>query len=59
MYKAALTQFFAADPDVAVAAGTVLHVVSFGPVTIVGLIFMWQDGLTLSRLKTMRAEAGK
>jgi uncharacterized protein (TIRG00374 family) len=59
MYLLALTQFFAADKDVAGAAAIVLHAVSFGPVTIVGLIFMWQDGLTLARLKTMSAEAGK
>jgi hypothetical protein len=31
--------------------------VSFVPVTIVGLVLMWQDGLTLGGLKKMRAEA--
>jgi len=31
--------------------------VSFVPVTVVGLVFMWQDGLTLGSLKGMRAEA--
>jgi hypothetical protein len=59
MYLLALTQFFGADKDVAGAAAIVLHAVSFGPVSILGLIFMWQDGLTLARLKTMSAEAGK
>jgi hypothetical protein len=27
------------------------------PVTILGLFFMWQDGLTLGRLRQMRVEA--
>lgn len=56
-YLAALTSFFGANPDVAAAAAIVLHLVSFVPVTIAGLVFMWQDGLTLGRLRSMRAEA--
>ena len=56
-YLLALTQFFGADPEVAGAAAIVLHAVSFVPVTILGLVFMWQDGLTLGRLKGMSAEA--
>jgi uncharacterized protein (TIRG00374 family) len=54
MYLLALTQFFDAPADTAGAAAIVLHLVSFVPVTILGLIFMWQDGLTLSGLKTMK-----
>ncbi len=50
-YLAALTSFFGANPDVAAAAAIVLHLVSFVPVTIAGLVFMWQDGLTLGRLQ--------
>jgi hypothetical protein len=53
----ALTTFFGANPDVAAAAAIVLHAVSFVPITIMGLVFMWQDGLTLGGLKKMRAEA--
>jgi uncharacterized protein (TIRG00374 family) len=56
-YKAALTNFFGADADVAAAAAIVLHLMSFVPVSIAGLVFMWQDGLTLGRLRSMRAEA--
>lgn len=56
-YLIAMTRFFGADPDVAAAAAIILHAVSFVPVTIVGLILMWQDGLTLGRLKSLRAEA--
>ena len=57
LYKVALTTFFAADADVAAAAAIVLHAVSFVPITLVGLVFMWQDGLTLAGLKEMKAEA--
>jgi uncharacterized protein (TIRG00374 family) len=56
-YKAALTNFFGANPDVAAAAAIVLHAISFVPVSIAGLTFMWQDGLTLGRLKSMKSEA--
>jgi uncharacterized protein (TIRG00374 family) len=56
-YKAALTNFFGANPDVAAAAAIVLHAISFVPVSIAGLVFMWQDGLTLGRLRSMRSEA--
>jgi hypothetical protein len=56
-YLAALTNFFGANPDVAAAAAIVLHLMSFVPVSIAGLVFMWQDGLTLGRLRSMRVEA--
>jgi hypothetical protein len=35
----------------------VLHLVSFVPVTVLGLVYMWQDGLTLGGLKRLRQEA--
>ena len=56
-YLLAVTKFFGADPAVAAAAAIILHAISFVPVTILGLVFMWQDGLTLGGLKRMRAEA--
>jgi len=56
-YLYAVTTFFGADPDVAAAAAIVLHAVSFVPVTIAGLIFMWQDGLTLGSVRGLGAEA--
>jgi uncharacterized protein (TIRG00374 family) len=56
-YRFAVTTFFGADVDVAAAAAFVLHAVSFVPVTIVGLVCMWQDGLTLAGLRRMRATA--
>jgi uncharacterized protein (TIRG00374 family) len=56
-YLLALTQFFGAPREASAAAALVLHAVSFVPVTILGLAFMWQDGLTLGGLKGMGAEA--
>ena len=56
-YLYAVTLFFGADPDTARAAALVLHAVSFVPMTLIGLTFMWQDGLTLGGLKGMRAVA--
>ena len=56
-YMLAMTTLFGADQTIAAAGAIVLHAVSFIPVTILGLIFMWQDGLTLAGLKTMRSAA--
>ena len=52
-----MTQFFGADPTTAVAAAFVLHAVSFVPVTLLGLLFMSQDGLTLGGLKNLGSTA--
>jgi hypothetical protein len=57
MYLAALTQFFDAPPDAAGAAAVVLHLVSFVPVTLLGLFYMWQQGLSLGRLREMKGQA--
>ena len=56
MYVLAVTQFFNADKGVAGAAAIVLHAVSFVPITILGLVFLWQDGLTLAGLHKLRTE---
>lgn len=56
-YLLALTQFFGAPKEASAAAAMVLHAVSFVPVTMLGLVFMWQDGLSLGRLKGMGVEA--
>lgn len=50
-YRVGATAFFGADNDTAVGAAIVLHAISVVPVTIVGLVFMVQDGLKLSALK--------
>jgi uncharacterized protein (TIRG00374 family) len=55
-YQLALTQFFGANESAAGAAAVVLHLVSFVPVTMLGLVYMWQDGLTLGRVRVVGAE---
>lgn len=52
-YKLAVTTYFGATVDEAAAAAILLHLVSFAPVAVLGLAFMWQDGLTLGGLKQM------
>jgi glycosyltransferase 2 family protein len=57
MYQLAVMQFFGASYDTAVAAAFVLYLVSFVPITILGLIYMSQDGLSLGRLQAMKDTA--
>jgi glycosyltransferase 2 family protein len=54
-YQIAVQSFFAAPDDRAVGAAIVLHGVSFVPVTLLGLVFMARDGLTLSRAQALAA----
>jgi len=56
-YQYAVTHFFLANGDTAAAAANVLWGVSFVPVTLMGLLFLRQDGLSLGRLKGLRATA--
>lgn len=56
-YLWSVTRFFGFDHETVAAAGLVLHAVSFLPVTFVGLVFMWQDGLTFGRLRSLEGEA--
>jgi hypothetical protein len=53
MYQFAVTTYFGAAVDGAAAAAIVLHLVSFVPVAVMGVVFMWQDGLTLGGLRHM------
>ena len=54
MYKWAVMQYVWANADVAAASAILLHLVSFGPVVVLGLLFMWQDGVTLSGVRGIR-----
>jgi glycosyltransferase 2 family protein len=56
-YRYGMTTFFGAAENQAVAAGLVLHAISFFPVVIAGLIFMVQDGLSLGGLRDLASEA--
>ena len=57
-FKLGATVFFSATNEAAVGAALVLHAISFIPVTIAGLVFMLQDGLTMSGLKKMTRADG-
>jgi hypothetical protein len=50
-YRLGVTTFFGASNDEAVGAAIVLHAVSFIPVTLLGVFFMAQDGLSVRRLQ--------
>jgi uncharacterized protein (TIRG00374 family) len=55
MYKIAVTTFFGVPEDTAVGAAFVLHAISFVPVTLLGLLFMAREGLSLGRMQDMAA----
>jgi uncharacterized protein (TIRG00374 family) len=57
-YQIAVQTFFNAPDDRAVGGAIVLHALSFVPVTILGIVFMAQEGLTLGRARTLANEAG-
>src|SRR3954470_19650555 len=56
MYRIAVVTFFGVPETTAVGAAIVLHAVSFVPVTILGLVFMAREGLSLGRMREMAAE---
>ncbi|MSO45631.1 MAG: flippase-like domain-containing protein [Acidobacteria bacterium] len=56
-YRIGVTAFFGASDEAAVAAGIVLHAISFLPVVLVGIVFMAQDGLSLGSLKALASTA--
>ena len=54
-YQIAVQSFFAAPDDRAIGAAIVLHAISFVPVTLLGVLFMARDGLTLARAQALAA----
>ncbi len=52
-YKIAVMTFFGVTETTAVGAAIVLHAISFVPVTLLGLLFMARDGLSLGRMADM------
>jgi uncharacterized protein (TIRG00374 family) len=56
MYKIAVVTFFGVPEPTAVGAAIVLHAISFVPVTLLGLLFMAREGLSLGRMREMAAE---
>jgi uncharacterized protein (TIRG00374 family) len=56
-YTFAVVTFFGVPQDRALSAATVLHAISFVPVTLLGVLFMMREGLTLAGARQM-AEHG-
>ena len=52
-YQLGATVLYGAQDDRAVGAALVLHLFSFGPVVLLGLVFMARDGLRLSGLREL------
>jgi uncharacterized protein (TIRG00374 family) len=57
-YQIGVTAFYAAPRDRAMGAAIVLHAVSFLPVTLLGIIFMTREGLSLGRMRGLAKLAG-
>lgn len=52
-YQLGATVLYGAPDDRAVGAALVMHLVSFGPITLLGLVFMAQDGLGLRGMRQL------
>ena len=57
-YRFGVTSFFYAPNDRAVAAAIVLHLISFVPVVLAGVVLMARDGWSLGRLTEFARGAG-
>jgi uncharacterized protein (TIRG00374 family) len=56
-YRWAVTTFFHAANDAAVAAAIVVHLVGFVPVILAGLVVMIQEGMSVHQLQELAGEA--
>lgn len=52
-YRVGATAFFMAPSEQAVGAAIVLHAISFVPVSLLGVVYMLQDGLSLTRVRSL------
>ena len=52
-YQIAVQTFFGAPDDSAIGAAILLHAISFLPVTLLGIVFMAREGLTLAGAKAL------
>ena len=52
-YRAALTEAYGVDNDVAAAAGIASHALGNLPVLVLGLVFLGREGLTVSKVANM------
>jgi uncharacterized protein (TIRG00374 family) len=58
-YQIAVQTFFGAPDDRAIGGAVVLHAISFVPVTLLGIVFMAREGLTLARARQLAQEGSK
>jgi len=58
-YQIAVTSFFHASTEKAISAAVVLHAISFVPVTLLGVVFMVQEGLTLGGMRRLASDAAE
>ena len=58
MYQLAATSIFHVNRDVAAAAAIVTHAISFLPISVLGLVYLAQDGWTLARLRSVPSDGG-
>ena len=56
-FRIAATAFFGVDNDRAVGAAIVLHATTFLPITLLGALFMLQDGLGFGSVRRLGDEA--
>lgn len=59
MYQLAVTSMFHVSRDVAAAAAIVTHAVSFLPISVLGVVYLAQDGWTLARLRSVQSDGGR
>ena len=57
-FQVGVTGFYAAPVDAAVGAALVLHALSFGPPTLLGIVWMARDGLTLRSAVDLASSGG-
>ena len=57
-FQVGATGFFDAPVDAAVGAALVLHALSFGPVTLLGMVWMARDGLTFRSAVDLASSSG-
>jgi glycosyltransferase 2 family protein len=55
-YLQGLTQAFGVDPSTAAAAGLACHALSNLPVLVLGIVFLWREGLTLGGVARLADE---
>lgn len=57
-FQLGVTSFYGAPVDAAVGAAVILHLVSFGPVTVLGLVLMIRTGLTFRGAVDLASSVG-